>query len=281
VPNLIGLELSKAEEVLTKQKLRLEIREWRWSSEVPSRYILAQEPTKGFCLRRGRKVKVVVSRGAKLIKMPNLCKMKLSEAKNHLQKNGLLLGKLSWIFSDEAKNTIITHTPLPGSLVQKGSKVNLLVSKGEREQEIVMPNLIGREIREVERVLKKLGIILSEVSYQENQRLPQGVVLEQSIPAGFSVKKWQRVKLVVNKHPQKLLLLPQEVEIEYITPPGLIERRVRIVITAGGKIKEVYNKLCAPLEQVRVKVKKRKGAKVKIYLDGVLVEERKLTSLQR
>jgi beta-lactam-binding protein with PASTA domain len=85
-----------------------------------------------------------VSSGEQKIEVPNLVGKSVREAKLILEKSGLKLGELSYDFSDEVPEGAIISQSIPEkSKVSSGTFVSVVVSLGNAEGKVQVPNLIG------------------------------------------------------------------------------------------------------------------------------------------
>lgn len=66
------------------------------------------------------------------------------------------------------------------------------------EKEVIMPNLIGQDISEVEKFAKKYNLDL-KIDRQYSKTEKENIVLEQSIKKGSSLKKFKKLRVIVSK----------------------------------------------------------------------------------
>ena len=72
VPDLATLSLEEASRITDPLELRLEVADHRHDLKVASGLILQQEPGPGASVRRGRRVKLVMSLGGRVLEVPDL-----------------------------------------------------------------------------------------------------------------------------------------------------------------------------------------------------------------
>lgn len=133
VPEVVGDELEVAQEKLYNAGLKIYISGEEFNERVPKNHIIKQDPSAGSKVKEQREVNVVVSKGVKLftVKIPDLRNKDLKEAIAIIKKNGLTLGKITYVshFSIP-KDKVIAQMPEPGNVTINDKTVNLLVSKG-------------------------------------------------------------------------------------------------------------------------------------------------------
>ena len=73
VPDVRSKNPIIALEKLNSIGLQLDIIDQEYSSNIPTNFIIKQSPEPGSLLKKGRKVKVILSKGSKVIPTPTLC----------------------------------------------------------------------------------------------------------------------------------------------------------------------------------------------------------------
>ena len=88
-------------------------------------------------MEKGDTVTIVISLGPEELSVPNLLGFALKDAKKILEKDGLVLGSVSYDYSEIYKEgTVINQNPVAGSgNIKKGDTVNVVVSKGQKPEE--------------------------------------------------------------------------------------------------------------------------------------------------
>jgi len=128
-----------AEYKLRSLGLHMGVREERFSTGAPYGSVLEQDIEAGATIKRGRTVELILSKGTKVVAMPQLKGLpSLRQARLLLEQNGLEAAVEDWIFSDEPKDTVLAQTPEAGSEIARGTRVSLLSSLGPRKNAWVM-----------------------------------------------------------------------------------------------------------------------------------------------
>ena len=103
-------------------------------SDAEKGEIIRQDPGSGSEAEQGTHINIVVSKGTDKVKMPSLLGLTLDEAKQTLKEHGFEPGSVSYEESTVyAKNIVMDQEYAEGDKVKKGTKVNIVVSKGEPE----------------------------------------------------------------------------------------------------------------------------------------------------
>ncbi len=72
VPDLFGKNVVYVLELLTDLGLNTKVKGSEYNADVPENNVIFQEPEPGAEIKKGRDVRIVISKGAKSILMPNL-----------------------------------------------------------------------------------------------------------------------------------------------------------------------------------------------------------------
>ncbi len=198
VPDLRGRTLNAASAQLEDLGLMLKVDESRRAdSKIPPGQIALQEPAAQAAVRRGRSVRVWVSAGGRVAKVPSLVGDTERTAQLRLQQDGIALAFTAEIrSSDYPPDTVVAQEPPPNG---SGSAVTLLVNRGERGVRYVMPDLIGTEGERAAALLRSRGFRVAVVAQQPYPGVPAGVVLRQSPQAGFQVAPGEPISLEVSR----------------------------------------------------------------------------------
>lgn len=132
VPDVTGMPLTKAEQLLKERGLQLRVVRWQPSKDIPPNHILRMEdPEPNRRVLEGREVLVVVSQGVAPVLVPDVTGQKLEDALTTLRGAHLKVGQKVETFSETAPaGTVVGQQPPPLTQVPEDTPVNLIVSKG-------------------------------------------------------------------------------------------------------------------------------------------------------
>lgn len=198
-PELFGLGEEEAIALLTDQGLRLV---WsdegeRYDERVPQGHILMQEPRAGTLVKRGRTVTVVLSRGPRLIEVPEVTGEALQAAQITLQAAGLRPGRTLNVYGKGATGTVVAQQPAGGSRVEHDAEVDLLLSLEDPNASYLMPDLVDHPYEEVRRFFESQGFRLGRVSYETYDGIAPGTVVRQFPLAGHPLHRGNVISLGV------------------------------------------------------------------------------------
>lgn len=205
VPDIIGLEYDDLEEFLTERDLRYEINiDSGYSSEYPPLSVLKQYPEYGQKVKENRKIYVTLNAtNPPEVRMPNLVDGSLKNAEMVLESYGLMRGEIIYE-PDPAQNAVLDQlfegeSIQEGTLIPKGSQIDLVVGDGIGKQIFEMPEAIGLEIEEAKILILGSSLNIGEIIYVESETDLPGTVISQEPEAGIMVKIGQSIDLWVAK----------------------------------------------------------------------------------
>ena len=164
VPELVGKDVLYGLEILSDLGLNTRVKGTAYHDQVPKNHVIDQDPDAGAAIKRGRDVKIRVSRGPETILMPNLAGLSLQQSRILLTENGLCQGVLSGMISPRFDpGQIMAQYPPPGEIVSRNTCADLLISRGPSSQAFSMVDLSGftpeSAIRRLEQMQLTVGSI--------------------------------------------------------------------------------------------------------------------------
>lgn len=198
VPEVVGLNLERAEAILDSLNLEPRQKDVRPDLRYPRGTVIMQVPDAGSRVRPGRRVYLFISGGEPVAEVPSLRGRSYRDAKFALERVGLTLGAEEYVPSEEFPlNTIIDQSIAAGVKVPKGSAISVVISQGTETDRVAVPNLVGKILPEAKRLLTQRGLRVGNVSYQEHLELLPNTVLEQYPRAGELVGLGHAIDLFV------------------------------------------------------------------------------------
>ncbi len=199
IPNVIGEEITEAENKLKSENLNPVINDTIFDTRYPVGKIIIQTPKAGKIVKEGRKIYLVISGGISYVETPKLIGKSLRDAKLNLERVGLKLGRIDEVPSNNPADMIIAQEIPPGTKIKKGEEINISISIGEVEGNIEVPNLIGQSLSEAKIMLSNLGLTVGRINYQPSFTLLSNTVIDQYPSSGQKLKAGDKVDLFVTK----------------------------------------------------------------------------------
>jgi beta-lactam-binding protein with PASTA domain len=201
IPNVVGLRVDEAENVLLSFELTLGALTTAASDTVPVGYVISQNPIEGAQALRGTPVNLVISSGpltrGELI--PDVVGQNLFEARQTLALSGYPLGTVTLQPSDTISNGIvISQDPAAGDMLTGRGGVNLVVASESSNSDLTIPDVVGLGVDAAEIVLLSNGFALGNLTTAASDIVPVGVVSAQDPPAGAQVPPFTPINLVIS-----------------------------------------------------------------------------------
>lgn len=198
VPDLRGRSVNQASTSLGDLGLPLKVEHARRSDpKVAPGLILAQEPVAGSTARRPRSVKVWLSAGPTVSRVPAVVGLTERTAQLRLESEGVGIRELALVRSSTfPAGVVVSQHPEPGAAADT---VALLVNRGERGATYVMPDLIGVNASRAAEVLRTRGFRVALVAEQPYPGVPPGIVLRQAPLGGFQIAPGDSISLEVSR----------------------------------------------------------------------------------
>lgn len=174
VPKVTGLTYDEAKELLESKDLRCIAYDSVYVPKAKPNEIIDQNPSDSSLVKRNRMIYLTINALAvPIVEVPDVREMSLREATSELQRAGLRVGKIT-TRPDITTNLVLSQRyegkfVKAGTKLNKGTAINLVVSKGEEEEdnEITMPDLSGLTADEATIELSLLGLNIGVITYDE------------------------------------------------------------------------------------------------------------------
>jgi serine/threonine-protein kinase len=278
VPELVGKDVVYALEFLTDLELNTKVKGSEYSEDIPKSHVIFQDPSAGAEIKKGRDVRIIISKGPKRISMPNLISLTVQQARLILEENGVCHGELSQTHSESMeKDSVIAQVPPPGSMITRGSCVDLLVSLGSRPRAYIMPNLKGQTLNETILSLEKAYLNIGEIKSSFDKSKLRNVILNQEPLPGYQVISGTAVNLVINRKSLKKgssVLQAQKAGsfFRYRVQNGFLRRRIRVKFNSAGITNDLFDEFVKPGEEVWLLIPRENDATIMLYEDDKLLK---------
>ena len=278
VPNLAGKNIVYTLELLTNLGLNTKIEGSEYSSEMPKNNVIFQEPEPGSEIKKGRDVRIIISKGPKSILMPNLEKLPVQQARIILEENSLCQGQISSTYSNRIKkDSIIAQVPSAGKMITRNECVNLLVSIGIRPQEYKMPDLKGRFLDSAIPLIENSNLILGKIKSVFYKDKPLNTIIAQEPLSGYFVTEGGTVNLVINRKPGRkghgyLAGSPGGSLFRYRVNDGFLKRHIRVVLNSFGVSNTIFDEFIQPGEEIWLIIPNNDNTTVFLYEDDKLIK---------
>ena len=155
VPNVNGLPLDQAKQLLSDSGFVTQRGEQRYDNTVPAGTVLAQTPSPNTVLARGGRVLVDLSRGQRTVEVPTITGLTQAQAEATLTNSGLDLGDVVTMDSPSPRGTVLNSFPAAGVRVPAASAINITISAGPGL--VTIPDVTGQSYASARTLLEQLG----------------------------------------------------------------------------------------------------------------------------
>ena len=200
VPDVTHLSSQAADKLLSKAGLIAAKGPEKYDENFPPGFVLFQNPKAGSPVKKGRRIYLTVGKGEKVFPMPLLVGKPERDVKFLLEQLNLHLGSVTFENDSFYHEGVVSNQSIePETQVAVGTSVDLVVSIGIEPTEFVVPDLVGKSEDNAKLSIKKAGLTLGGITYQETDKLVPSTVINQSLQAGLDVAKGDTLDIVVSK----------------------------------------------------------------------------------
>ncbi|MFC1858348.1 PASTA domain-containing protein [Thermodesulfobacteriota bacterium] len=277
VPDLLKKDVVYVLELLTDLGLNTKVKGFKYSSGIPKNKVIIQEPEAGAEIKKGRDIKIILSKGPKYILMPNLLGLPGRQGRIILEENDLRPGQISYTNSlSVGKDEIVAQFPSPGMLVQRQGITNLLLSAGKEGRVYKMPSLQGLSLNEALLLIDRFKLQPGKIKSSFRKNKPKNIIFKQDPLAGYPVKEGSSVNLVINRkqveEDGKPLQVSEGVRLfRHKLEKGFLKKHVRVQVNSYGTSIDFYNDFMEPGKEIWVLIPTNQDATVFLYEDGRLI----------
>lgn len=195
VPNVVGDPIEDAKRTIRQAGLKVGDVTEEASEEVDEDNVIRQSPEGGFLIETGEPVDLVVSSGPEAVIVPDVINQSEESAIDELERAGLEV-VVQRAPSDVDEGLVVSQDPQPGTEVEPGDTVEILVSEGPEEQ--AMPNVIGMDGDDAETMLERdYGLNVTQEEVACSNAAPPGEVCDQDPEPGEPVSEGDSATLFV------------------------------------------------------------------------------------
>lgn len=198
VPNIVGYTVDEAQKMLNDLQLGIAKGGEEASDEYPEGQIIRQDIDAGTKVDLHTTITYIISTGPASLTIPeDLVGMTQTEAETKLKSMGLAT-KITNETSDTVEiGKVIRTNPAGGTQVSLGSTVEVVVSLGEEDTQVTVPNVKGISEATAKTTLTNLGLVVT-VDTGTSSSVSVGEVMGQSIAAGTKVDTGTEITITIN-----------------------------------------------------------------------------------
>ncbi|WMI80424.1 protein kinase domain-containing protein [Anaerotignum sp. MB30-C6] len=199
VPTFVGVPLQDAKAAAQQMGLELVEEGQDYSNYYDEGYIIYQSVGDGTMVSSGTKIGIKTSLGLTSQDMPSVIGQQEKAATDKIIS---LIGtppRIEYEFSEGKEiGIVLEQTPNEGTSINAKSTIVLKVSKGEENQSVSVPNVMGQTEEQARKDLTAVGLVVGSVSHAESATVDKGKVMTQTLSAGQEVPNGSVVNLVIS-----------------------------------------------------------------------------------
>jgi serine/threonine-protein kinase len=196
VPDVLRETAAEAQATLTNAGFRVATIE-QPSEDVPEGSVVSQTPQPGVEAARNTVVRLVVSSGPDRPTVPNVVNQPEGDARAAIQGEGLQVEAGSSPSSTIAAGNVIEQNPAPGTEVEPGSTVRILISTGP--EPVSVPGVVGVPRDEAVAILGDAGLRPNVQTVNVIDPAQDGIVIAQNPEQGSEALPGDRVRINVGR----------------------------------------------------------------------------------
>ena len=203
LPNFVGMTKEEAQKEADKIKVKLEFEE-EFSADVEKGKVISQDPEfkENSKIKEKSTVKLKISKGTELVKVPKVTGIEKEEAIKTLEDLGLKVEIKEETSKKVEEGYVINQDIAENKEINAGDTVTITVSTGTGITQVSVPSVTGKTENEARTALESAKLKVT-VNYEEDSSKTEGIVLKQNVESGKKVDEGTTVTITVNKAESK------------------------------------------------------------------------------
>lgn len=170
VPDFKGLTEDQVTDLIEKHDLRYAIIDSVYVADSPPGVVLEQTPKEGSLVKKNRNIFFTInSWEPEKVQMPDVIDYSIRNARVMLESFGLEIGELMYVPSEYSNLVLGQHykgKPIePGTSLERGSTIDLVVGKGLSNQRTAVPHLVGLKKEKAKEVIQDVSLNIGAEMY--------------------------------------------------------------------------------------------------------------------
>lgn len=172
IPDFRGKSLSELYDLAQEADLRVELSDSVYIFNRKPGSVIDQNPEPGTAVKKNRRVFITINATNPIkVEVPNVVGYTLRQAKAILEQAGLEVGVLTFR-PDLGVNNVLDQrfdgkTIQSGTLIPKGSKVNLLLGMGMYGERTGLPQLVGLKLHDARNRIIESSLNIGRIKFDE------------------------------------------------------------------------------------------------------------------
>ena len=251
VPSTVGATYEEAVSVLQPLGLTAAVIENRFDEEIAKGSVIESNPSGGGRVQANGTVNFIVSKGPERYTIPKTTGLTVSAAQNAISRFPLEILAINETFSDEIpKGFVIQTRPESGTSVKRDSQVEIVVSKGIEQINLV--SYLGKSGEQALNELTEAGFDV-EPTYAYSENVLELAVISQNPAGGSALDKGAKVSIVISKGPRYTFIPETIIAMESVAAQNLLKSlglKPKVISTGRNRVKYVIS--VSPVKKTKV-----------------------------
>lgn len=202
IPDVSGKDQSEALQLLSEAgftNVKVDKSRFETSSEYDQDEVIRTEPSANTEVALDEEINLIVSLGENKPEVPNVIGMTQSSAVSALETKGLEVSVEEDYHDSTEKGKVFYQSKRAGTRVTEGSTIIIRVSKGKKQVEVTVPDIIGKSKTYAKNSLEAQQLGYREV-YQDSD-LPKDTVISCDPGSGKNVVQGTTITVYISRGP--------------------------------------------------------------------------------
>lgn len=199
-PDLIGISIEDASKIAHDNGFFLKKITGNYSKNYKPLTVIEQIPEPGVYIKRKSNIKIFITSELIEVIVPDLAGYTREESRKLIKESELKKRYVSYIHSGKVpQDFIVSQSLKPGTHVPINSNIDLLVSKGKRNSEYIMPDIIGKNAERILSYFEIIGLKIEKITRVSYPGLRPNIIIWQNPAQGFKISSKNRISIQVSE----------------------------------------------------------------------------------
>lgn len=199
-PDLIGISIEDASKIAHDNGFFLKKITGNYSKNYKPLTVIEQIPEPGVYIKKKSNIKIFITSELIEVIVPDLAGYTREESRKLIKESELKKRYVSYIHSDKVpQDFIVSQSLKPGTHVPINSNIDLLVSKGKRNSEYIMPDIIGKNAERILSYFEIIGLKIEKITRVSYPGLRPNIIIWQNPAQGFKISSKNRISIQVSE----------------------------------------------------------------------------------
>jgi len=199
-PDLIGKDITVASEIAQQNGFFLKKITGNYSKNYKPLTVIEQIPEPGVFIKKNSNLKIFITSELIEVIVPDLTGYTREESRKLIKESDLKKRYVSYVNSDKVpQDFIISQSLKAGSHVPINSNIDILVSKGKRGEEYIMPDIIGKNAERILTYFEIIGLKIEKITKVSYPGLRPNIIIWQNPAQGFKISSKNRISIQVSE----------------------------------------------------------------------------------